>query len=646
MEPANIPLPNSWDTEEVRGMISGQIPVTREGLVPFTMFGMIDKRGWKIRQEQWKDVRWSDFTDGQFFLKHIQDYPRPFSGNDWTLFMDGLDTNYGNEDSTESLMNYVIGQDDPHGIVRYEEVCGQIRVASTVDNIRLITNVMQTHPRNTVIQKVTLGILAQMYTYQGLAKPDANDIYQLNVRLAFEILLKTKRDVESLRCAILILVSIHKIHAATVKNYMTTTGHDLMLIVFDIQDECSKMKDLISTCDAISRVFLPTWQAPVSLPGITTRLPIDIIIDYMRQNSGSRTHLEVGSQQLHDLSQKNSDTITLSRQHMRFISKLIDDVNMGMPHSTEDERVYNLWTFLYLCIRNPESFYNFKHVFGVDFLLQSIRYFNKTYENFTKPPYVLLLYTDCLSHIFKMVQSFVNEPNTPNVLLLLEANPFSTFMQTIGTQYNSSRFDQTIPSCSICISILLQIFVNSPDIMLKYISMPYRNGQIVPIKFSYGVNLHIVGKNKTLHRFLWTSLCRMLNKENQIARESSHMGMVGNTMILLLEMSKYWDLVHNDITKCLNKILFCTQRFVSIFGNHITAMPIAHMNLAVSGVYLHEIVSTMDSIILNYSLGMTTHNMELSTHSTVVEQYLTLTKLYREDGANSLAVVFNCVHAQ
>jgi len=651
MDPTNTPHPNFWDCEEVRGMISEHIPVTREGLVSFTMFGMTDQRGRNIRQKKWNDVNWSKFADGQFFLKHIQHYDRPFSGHHWTFFMDRLATNYRNEESTECLMKFVTGEEDYHGPVHYEEVCGEIRNASTVDNIRIITKVMQTHPRNTVIQNVTLGILAQMYTYQGVSTSDANDMYQLHVQLAFEILLQKKRDVESVKCVILILVSIQKIHAATVKNYVTKTGYDIMLMVFDIQDEWSERKSLISTCDTISRVFLPTWQAPPSLPETTTRLPIDIIIDYMRQNSDSRTHLQVGSQQLLDLSQKNSDTITLSCQHMQFISKLIDDVNIRIPCLTEDNRVYNLWTFLHLCICNPESFYNFKLVFGVDFLLRSMRYFIMVFDSFTKPPDVLLLYTECLSHICNMMERFVNEPNTNNMQLFLEANPISTFMETIGTEYHSSNSEQNIPSCSICISILLQILVNSPGIMLKYISMPSRNGQIVPIKFSYGVQVHAVGKNQTLHRFLWTSLRRMLNKDTEIARESSHMRMVDNTMIiLLLEMSKYWDLVHNDITKCLKRILVYAEQCVLVFGNHITAMPTAmptaHMTLAVSGVYLHRIVSTMDSILLNYSLGMTTHNMPLSVHSTVVEQYLALTKPYREHGANSLAVVFNLVHAQ
>ena len=636
----NPTIPPQYDTmrrEEIRGLISKQFPVTLEGSYPFTMFGMVDKMGLKIRKDQSNGAAWSAYTNAQPFLREVENYRWRFSRENWTHFLAGLGDHCTNEYSTENMMRLVINSEDPLGPVDYNEVCREIRIPSTVADIATMTRVIQMHPRNTMIRNVGLGVLAQMYKFQTASTPDAEDMYEMHVALAIEILLHEKRDAEPVKSAILILVAIQKIHAASVRKYVSATGHDIMWIVFGVLDVFSGNKSVVSTCDAISQVFLPTWQAPPPSAATAFRLPIDIIFDYMRQNSGCRVHLRVGSQQLHDLSQKNFDTVAVSHTHMRFVLRLIDDINMRLPPSRDEKRVFNLWTFLHLCVGNQTSLCSFRRVFRVDVLLQSLRYFMIEPYNMIKRNSTTL--TTCITQICEMVMMFVNEPHTNNMEQFLEADAISTFMETIVNQRHHDRGQLDTPPCAICIEILLRVFENIPEIMFRFLCMPSRNGQIIPLKFSYGVEVGEVGHNQTLHGFLVDGLRDMLNKDIMVFTDPQHMTMVENSFRLLLEISQYWDLVRDDVTNSLSTILVCAHRCMIVFKRSITT---ARINYALVEKIVHfrnTTVQMIDAIVFNYMRGMPREQMLLEVNGGGVRTYMAKTAQHRASNALLLAFV-------
>ena len=637
MDHANTAQRVAMDSPDLRAMIFRQIPASLAGLETCKMFGSVDKKGALIQKEQAKTERWTRYDNAQLFVKEVEAYDWPFSSDDWARFMTGLATHCCDENSTARLLNIATHEKGSVGPVNYKEACREMRRASAVAHMRIVTQVMELYPRNLVIRNVGLGLLARLHKKPKILTEADTELYEPHAALAFEMLLHKKRDADSVKAAMGMIVSINNSRREVVREYVARTGCDIMLVVFDVQDEFCGNDGVMCMCNKISQVFLPIWQVPPSLADTETRLPMDVIMDTMRQHSGSSVHLQLGSQQLHDLSLMNFNTVKISHPNMVFVSKMINDVNMKLPRPTETERVYNLWTFLHLCVRTPASLRSFQHVFRVDFLMRSLMSFVADPDNMVRSDAGSL--TRCLVHICNFIQHFVNDAD--NMHPFLEADGISTLMTTIVNQCHGSNSQHDASPRAICISILLQVFVEIPEIMMSYLLMSSRSGQLVPIKFSYGVYFRNAGHNQTLHDFLWTSLGGMLGKDVQIAADAQHMRMVENTVVFLFEISKYWDLVRDDIAKSMPAVLAAAKQCVLVYGHRIPTVHTSHIDLRLCVAFLQQVVRVMDSILLNYAHGMTVHDMPLSEHSRLVGEYLALTGPYRDCDNNALALVFS-----
>jgi hypothetical protein len=628
----------------MRSAIFNQISASLSGVDTLKLFGSVDKQSALLQKSQLKTTKWSVYTNAQDFIQEVNSYTWPFSSQDWEKFMAGLAEYSCNKYSTKCLLRTAIHENASVSLVNYKQVCGGIPCESAIAYIRIVGKIMILYPRSRVIRSIALGLLARMYKNAKVLTQADTELYAPHVALAFEMLSQKTRDEGSVQGAIGIIVSIYKTRRHVVRAYVTQMKCDTMLIVFGIQDEFSENDGVMRMCNKISNIFLPVWHAVASSANTTTRLPIDIIVDSMRQNSGSRVHLQLGSQQLHDLSQMNFNTVKISHRNMVFVSKMINDINMKLPRPTESERVYNLWTFLHLCVCTPESFDSFQLVFGVDYLMRSLMSFVTDQDNMLGSNADCI--TRCLSQICFFIQRSVNGPNPDIKHQFLEADGISTFMATITNQCHSSNTQYDAPLCLTCISIMLHIFVTCPEMMIKYLLMSTRHGQLVPVRFSYGVDFKNAGQNKTLHDFLWTGLGHMLNKDIHIATDVQNMRTMEHTVVFLFEISKYWDLIRDDITTSMANILSCAKRCTLVFGNRIPTVQTIHINAHACLAFMQQMVYTMDSMIENYTHGMVLHNMPLSVHSKVAEEYMALTKPYREVGTKLFAFTFSPVHVE
>lgn len=599
---------------DMRTAIFNQISASPSGVDTLKRFGSVDTLSALIQKNEFKTEKWCVYTDAKAFTEQVNCYEWPFSSQNWDTFMEGLATYSCNKHSTKCLLQKAIHKNGSVGFVNYKEVCWNIEDQSAIAYIRIVREIMILHPDSRAIRSIALGLLARMYKTATKPTPADIELYAEHVALAFEILSHKTRDEECIQGAIGIIVSIYKTRSHVVRAYVTNNQCDTMLIVFSIQDEFSGNDGVMRMCNKISKIFLPVWHAVASSANTTTRLPIDIIVDSMRQNSGSYDHLKLGSQQLHDLSQMNFNNVKISHRNMVFVSKMINDINMRLPRPTESERVDNLWTFLHLCVRTPESFASFQLVFGVDYLLRSLMNFVADQDNMSDSNAGCI--TRCLSKICNFIQRSVNGPNQDIMRQFLEADGISTLMATITNQCHNNDTKHDAPLCLSCISIMLHIFVTSPEMMIQYLLMSSRHGQLVPIRFSYGVDFENTGHNKTLHEFLWTGLDHMLNKDIYIATDVQNMKMIENTVVLLFHISKYWDLVRDDITTSMANILSSAKRCTQVFGHGVPLLQ-----------FMQQMVFTMDSMIVNYTRGMVLHNMCL--HSEVAEEYVALTQPYR-----------------
>jgi len=273
----------------------------------------------------------------------------------------------------------------------------------------------------------------------------------------------------------------------------------------------------------------------------------------------------------------------------------------------------------------------------VDILMQSLRFFMIEPYNMIKRNATVV--TKSITQICGMVLMLVNEPPTSNMERFLEADAISTFMETIVNQLHYDKDKLDSPACGICIAILLQVFQKIPQIMLGFLCMPSRNGQIVPLKFSYGVEVGEVGHNQTLHGFLVDGLRDMLNKDIMVFTDPQHMTMVENSFRLLLEISQYWDLVRDDVTNSLSTILVCAHRCMIVFKRSITT---ARINYALVEKIVHfrnTTVQTIDAIVFNYMRGMPREQMLLEVNGGGVRTYMAKTAQHRASNAHLLAFV-------
>jgi len=614
---------------EFRHALTQHIPLSPEGLQTLHMYGLVDRLGNAVSQQHAAGDVWTRYVASAPFLSEVGQFEWPLAANSWIRFMEIFAQHRDGEHQVEALLRrvfYLYGD-----VLQYSYIFRSIGAASTPENIQLVASTLQMYPLNTEIQFIGCAMLSVMYFRNTGCVPGQLETCGAHLQLALSILTREHRDSRSLVAAIHLVVSMHFMFQQDVEVCLHAKQCNLVLLVFDAQDEINDDINLIHAYSMFCVRFLSTWTAPVLPPGPPGRLPLDIIIDCMRQNAESSMHIDTGCKQLELLSIRNAGTLAISQQHMAFLSTLVAQVNANTTRSVKALRVYPVWNMLFHCVTTPAAFATFRRAFKIPLLLQTLSHLtlgdgeeNSVDEENPRSPKIGQ-YVDRVLHFLRHV---LNEPSLDKRRQFLENNGVGVLVDVVAYSYRKHMLRHCEAGRLACVDMFLDLFGTPEHQLVAYLTMPARRGATVPVNFTYSVAGGAQVKS-TFPNFLLDTLV-YTNSLYTIVFTADSLLMIQRILELLYALSQTGDLARSDGRTLITKLLQ--------FAHEMIPRVQAQAHSLASSQLAGKLVARMDSILLQYARYLTPLNRALAAQSDDMRQYLHTTAMHPARGTDFLAL--------
>lgn len=506
----------------------------------------------------------------------------------------------------------------------------------------MLGSVLKLYPLNSDVQFIGCAILSRMYylTESWQWTPGDVDTCGAHLQLAFAILDCEKRDSRSISSAFELILTMHIRTGRDVDRCLRANRRDVMLLMFDAQDEINKSSETMGQYYDFCTRFLPKWKAPVIQTESQIRAPVDIIIDCIRMNAGSAYHLKVGCKQLEKLSQGNADTVKISHQHMAFLSTQVDKDNSENLDRTSIYRADCLWQFLHRCVTTPEAFATFKRSFNIQLLLQTVAKltFRACFVSVADGWEHRTLLGRCVAIVLNFIRHFLNEPTPYSKHLFLDTNGIDIIVQSICYMYINDKCRyarQHFESARVaCMKIFLDIFNSHENGLSAYLAISARKGTTVPMNFVYtlGSDAHI---NSTFTNFLVNTLFHISLRHRDGINE--HCVVTTQHILRLLHvLSQNGDLIHSDIRNPMKRILESANNLIPMIQHRGYYNPPGHVLTPTNSEFASELVAQIDAIVVQYASHLSLHNKALMANSEEMRIYMLSTTTHRARGIEVL----------
>jgi hypothetical protein len=606
---------------EFRNVFTNQIRKSPEGLMTLQMSALVDKLGNAVAQQHATGDAWTRYVASVPFISEVSKYEWPLNQENWIRFMEIFADHHIVEYAVETLLHHVMYNDDDD-VFQYRYIFKSIGDASTPENIQLVANTLEIYPLNTRIQHMGCAMLSMMYRRNNGLFPRQIDNCAKHLQLALSCLNREPRDNNSVISAIYLIVAMHTMFQENVETCLEDQQCNIVLLVFDAQDDINQDDSLMRAYSMFCFRFLCSWKAPVLQAGTHPRMPFDVIIDCMRQNSESRYHISTGCMQLEQLSLCNSDTLDLSRQHIAFFSTLISQVNANTKQCVHVLRVYRLWNVLFDCVTRPAAFETFECVFKIPLLLQSLSHLtsregleNSVDEGNMNPPKI----AQCVDRILYFLRHALSEPSLENKRQFLETNGVAVLINVISYSYSMHMFQQFEAGQLACVNIFLDLFHDHENGLAAYLTRSARKGTTVLVEFMYSVSGG-VQVQRTFPNFLIDTLVRM-NSMYAMVFTSDTLLTIQGILNLLFALSHTGDFAQSDSRSLITKVLQVAHTIIPRVEAQVHSLE--------SSIFARELVMCMDSILLQYTRDLTPHNRALAVQSDDMQKYMQATAMHR-----------------
>jgi hypothetical protein len=466
--------------------------------------------------------------------------------------------------------------------------------------------------------------------------PGDNNTCEAHLKFAFAILDCEKRDSRSSSSAIELILTMHMKITHDVDDWLRTNRRDVMLLIFDAQDEINESAAIMKRYYDYCSYFLPKWKAPVIQTEAQIRAPVDIIIDCIRTNVGSAYHLEGGCMQLEQLSQGNADTVKISHQHMAFLSTLVDQDNSGNLDRTTINRANCLWQCLHSCVTTPEAFATFKRSFNIQLLLQTVAKltFRSDFSATDNGWEHRTLLGQCVTIVLNFIRHFLNEHTPYNKHLFLDTNGIDIIVKSISYMHINDKCRharQNFESARVaCMEIFLDIFNSHENGLSAYLAISTRKGATVPMNFVYTLG-QLAQIKSTFTNFLANNLLYMSLRYCDSIDE--HCVLIIQRLLRLLHvLSQNGDLVRGDSQNPMTRILQSANTLIPLIEHRENHNPPGHVVTPTNSEIASEIVAQIDAIVVQYALHLSLHSRCLMVESDAMRKYNLTTTNYRARG--------------
>jgi len=326
---------------DIRGYIYQSLVSSPEAYETLQKCGLVDKTGLNILKYQMTRNMWIAYRASLESVQEVEAYTWPFSATDWEKFMPIIERHSCSEYAAETLLKYVVS-DDRFNPVQNLKFSRHVQTVSTFENIGVIASTMKMYPLNMEIQILGCLVMSELYKFCKEMIPNELELYSDHLQIASTLLCCKQRTINTIIISLYLVVKVNGKFKGAVQQYLQKTKNDIVQMAFDAQDEFNDGVISAYTYIATSYELLPTWK-PL-LP--TARPPLDIILDYMEQNSDNLIHVAVGCIQLYHLSRNQIITLRPSMRNMSYIFEILDAIVMQTNVMSQDEADLVLWNCL------------------------------------------------------------------------------------------------------------------------------------------------------------------------------------------------------------------------------------------------------------------------------------------------------------